>query len=99
MIFYAAGRHPIAGIAAAFCGVSGGFSATLFVPSSLDPMLATFTQSAAQILDPAHVVNPLNNWVFTTASSFLIIAIGWFVTDRIVEPRLQRIRVDGDTAT
>ncbi|MCW4455636.1 AbgT family transporter [Flavobacterium sp. MXW15] len=97
VIFYAAGRHPIAGIAAAFCGVSGGFSATLFVPSSLDPMLATFTQSAAQILDPALVVNPLNNWLFTTASSFLVIAIGWFVTDRIVEPRLARMAVDGDT--
>lgn len=98
VIFYAAGRHPLAGIAAAFCGVSGGFSATLFVPSSLDPLLAGFTQEAGRILDPALVVNPLNNWVFTTASSFLIIAIGWFVTDRIVEPRLQRTAVDGDPA-
>ena len=99
VIFYAAGRHPLAGIAAAFCGVSGGFSATLFVPSSLDPMLATFTQSAAHILDPALVVNPLNNWVFTTVSSFLVIGIAWFVTDCIVEPRLQRMKVDGDTAS
>ena len=98
VIFYAAGRHPIAGIAAAFCGVSGGFSATLLVPSSLDPMLATFTQSAAQILDPAVIVNPLNNWIFTTVSSVLIIAIGWFVTDRIVEPRLQSMALDGNTA-
>src|SRR5690606_11864260 len=56
VIFYAAGRHPLAGIAAAFCGVSGGFSATLFVPSSLDPMLAGFTQGAAHILDPSVVV-------------------------------------------
>ena len=98
VIFYAAGRHPLAGIAAAFCGVSGGFSATLFVPSSLDPLLAGFTQEAARILDPALVVNPLNNWVFTTVSAFLVIAIGWFVTDRIVEPRLQRMQVDGDTS-
>ncbi|ATD68596.1 aminobenzoyl-glutamate transporter [Luteimonas chenhongjianii] len=98
VIFYAAGRHPLAGIAAAFCGVSGGFSATLLVPSSLDPLLASFTQEAAQILDPALIVNPLNNWIFTSASSLLIIAIGWFVTDRIVEPRLQRTPVDGDPA-
>ncbi len=97
VIFYAAGRHPLAGIAAAFCGVSGGFSATLFVPSSLDPLLASFTQEAGRILDPALVVNPLNNWIFTTTSSFLIIAIGWFVTDRIIEPRLARTAVDGDT--
>ncbi|MCR6663351.1 MAG: AbgT family transporter [Luteimonas sp.] len=98
VIFYAAGRHPLAGIAAAFCGVSGGFSATLIVPSSLDPLLASFTQTAGQILDPALTVNPLNNWIFTTASSALIIAIGWFVTEKIIEPRLQKTVVDGDTA-
>jgi len=98
VIFYAAGRHPLAGIAAAFCGVSGGFSATLLVPSSLDPLLAGFTQEAGRILDPALVINPLNNWIFTTASSALVIAIGWFVTDRIVEPRLARTQVDGDPA-
>lgn len=98
VIFYAAGRHPLAGIAAAFCGVSGGFSATLFVPSSLDPLLASFTQEAGQILNPELTVNPLNNWIFTTASSFLIIAIGWFITDKVVEPRLARTAVDGDTS-
>lgn len=97
VIFYAAGRHPLAGIAAAFCGVSGGFSATMVVPSSLDPLLASFTEAAGRIIDPALVVNPLNNWGFTTASSILIIAIGWFVTERIVEPRLAGTAVDGDT--
>jgi p-aminobenzoyl-glutamate transporter AbgT len=38
VIFHVAGRHPLAGIAAAFAGVSGGFSAN-FIPSSLDPLL------------------------------------------------------------
>ncbi|MEP2447039.1 MAG: AbgT family transporter, partial [Balneola sp.] len=47
VIFYAAGRHPVAGIAAAFAGVSGGFSAN-FIPSGIDPLLQSFTQSAAQ---------------------------------------------------
>lgn len=96
VIFYAAGRHPLAGMAAAFCGVSGGFSATLFIPSSLDPLLAGFTQEAGRILDPALVINPLNNWIFTTASAFLVVAIGWFVTDQIIEPRLRRTQVDAD---
>jgi aminobenzoyl-glutamate transport protein len=95
VIFYAAGRHPLAGIAAAFAGVSGGFSAT-FVPSSLDPLLAGLTQAAAQLLDPARAVNPLSNFYFTTVSSMLIIAIGWFVTDRVIEPRLKAVPVDGD---
>ena len=99
VIFYAAGRHPLAGIAAAFAGVSGGFSANP-LPSALDPLLQGFTQPAAQIIDPAILVNPLCNYFFTAASSILIIALGWFVTDRIVEPRLvKHTRVDKDADT
>jgi aminobenzoyl-glutamate transport protein len=98
VIFYAAGRHPLAGIAAAFAGVSGGFSATMFVPSSLDPLLSGLTQASAQLLDPAVQVNPLNNYVFTTVSSFLVIAVAWFLTDRVIEPRLRGTQVDGDPA-
>ena len=97
VIFYAAGRHPLAGIAAAFAGVSGGFSATLGVPSSLDPLLAGLSQTAAQLVDPSVVVNPLNNFVFTTASSLLIILVGWALTDLVIEPRLKRTAtIDGD---
>lgn len=96
VIFYAAGRHPLAGIAAAFAGVSGGFSATLFIPSSLDPLLAGLTQEAARIINPEIVINPLNNYFFTTASTFLIVAVGWFLTDKVIEPRLKATPVDGD---
>ena len=96
VIFYAAGRHPLAGIAAAFAGVSGGFSAS-FVPVALDPLLAGITQQAAQIIDPAASINPLNNYYFTTVSSIIIIALGWWLTDRVIEPRLNRgTVVDGD---
>ncbi len=96
VIFYSAGRHPLAGIAAAFAGVSGGFSAN-FIPASLDPLLAALTQSGAQIIDPGYVVNPLANWYFTAASTLLLVAVGWFITDRIIEPRLKKSAVvDGD---
>lgn len=95
VIFYAAGRHPLAGIAAAFAGVSGGFSAS-FIPSSIDPLLQGLTQAGAQILDANITINPLNNYFFTTASSILIIGLGWFVTEKIVEPRLQNEEIDGD---
>ncbi len=95
VIFYAAGRHPLAGIAAAFAGVSGGFSAN-FVPSSLDPLLQGLTQAGAQILDPDIVLNPLNNYFFTTASSILIVGLGWYITDKIVEPRIAKTEIDGD---
>ncbi len=95
IIFYAAGRHPLAGIAAAFAGVSGGFSAN-FVPSALDPMLQGISQAGAQILDPNIVLNPLNNYFFTTISSVLIVGFGWYLTDRVVEPRLMVNKLDGD---
>jgi aminobenzoyl-glutamate transport protein len=97
VIFYAAGRHPLAGIAAAFAGVSGGFSAN-FIPSAIDPLLAGLTQAAAQIVAPDRLVNPLANWYFTALSSFLIIIVGWYLTDKVVEPRLRDVVVDGDVA-
>ena len=95
VIFYAAGRHPLAGISAAFAGVSGGFSAN-FIPSGIDPLLQGFTQQAAQILDPDRLVNPLSNLGFTAVSSLLVIGVGWYLTDRVIEPRLQATPVDGD---
>ena len=95
VIFYAAGRHPLAGIAAAFAGVSGGFSAN-FVPSSLDPLLQGLTLEGARLLDPAIEVNTLNNYFFTTASSILIVGLGWYITDKVVEPRVSSVEIDGD---
>ena len=95
IIFYAAGRHPLAGIAAAFAGVSGGFSAN-FLPSALDPMLQGISQAGAQILDNEVILNPLNNYYFTTASSVIITAVGWFLTDKVIEPKLANNPVDGD---
>ena len=95
VIFYAAGRHPLAGIAAAFAGVSGGFSAN-FLPAALDPLLQGLTQGGAQLLDPAIAVNTLNNYFFTASSSFLIIGLGWWITDRIVEPRVADTPIDGN---
>ncbi|WP_444901881.1 AbgT family transporter [Microbulbifer sp. SSSA007] len=95
VIFYAAGRHPLAGIAAAFAGVSGGFSAN-FVPSAIDPLLQGFTQTAAQIVDPEIQVNPLNNWFFTSASCLVVTMLGWWLTDKVIEPRLKNVAIDGD---
>ncbi|MGB1281142.1 MAG: AbgT family transporter, partial [Vibrio cyclitrophicus] len=95
IIFHAAGRHPLAGIAAAFAGVSGGFAAN-FLPSGIDPLLAGFTQEAAQILDPDYIVNPLSNIFFTGLSSLLIVSIGWYVTDKIISPRLAKTAIDED---
>lgn len=86
-IFMAVGRHPIAGMAAAFAGVSGGFSANLFL-GTVDPLLAGLSQEAAHILDPAYDVNPTANYYFMAASTFVIAFAGTIVTTTLVEPRL-----------
>ncbi len=59
-------------------------------------MLQGISQSSAQILDPGITLNPLNNYFFTAYSSFLIVAVGWWVTDKLVEPRLQGTIIDDD---
>ncbi len=87
IIFLAVGRHPIAGMAAAFAGVSGGYSANLLL-GTIDPLLAGLSQEAAQIIDPTYVVNPAANYYFMFVSTFFIAAAGTWVTDKIVEPRL-----------
>ncbi|NMP17071.1 AbgT family transporter [Thalassotalea sp. Y01] len=95
IIFHAAGRHPLAGIAAAFAGVSGGFSAN-FIPSGIDPLLAGFTQTSAQVLDAAYIVNPLANIFFTGLSSIPIVLAGWWVTEKLIEPRLASVKLNDD---
>jgi len=86
-IFQAAGRHPIAGLAAAFAGVSGGYSANLLL-GTIDPLLSGLTQEAARIVNPEAVVNPACNYLFLAASTFLVTVIVSVVTEKIVVPRL-----------
>lgn len=94
--FYAAGRHPLAGVMA-------GFSANMmliagFLPSGIDVVIQGFTQKAAQILDPSRMVNPLCNWAFMAVAGVLTTLAIWCAIDRIVEPRLALNAVDGDPA-
>jgi len=88
MVFRACGRHPLAGLAAAFAGVSGGFSANLVV-GTLDPLLAGITQAAVSIIDPNYNVQVMGNYFFMCASTVLITVLGTIITDFVVEPRLE----------
>ncbi len=90
IMFRASGRHPIAGLAAAFAGVSGGYAANLLI-GSLDPMLAGISQAAASILDPGYTVQVMGNYYFLLASTFLVTVLGTIVTDKVVEPRLRSV--------
>ena len=97
VIYAAAGRHPIAGIAAAFAGVSGGFSANLF-PGQLDALLFGITQSAANTVFPDWQANIAGNWYFIIGMTFVFLPVIWYVTDRIIEPRLGTYRPLGAQA-
>lgn len=87
VIFHSLGRHPVAGMSAAFAGVSGGFSANLLI-GTIDPLLAGLSTEAARILDPDYYVMPTANYYFMFVSTFVIALAGTWVTSAIVEPRL-----------
>ncbi|MEZ5957681.1 MAG: AbgT family transporter [Hyphomonadaceae bacterium] len=98
VLYAAAGRHPIAGITAAFAGVSGGFSANL-LPGQLDALLFGITQAAVEAsgLHPGWVANIAGNWYFIAAMMIVFLPVIWFVTDAIVEPRLKKFSsADGE---
>ncbi|TXD35930.1 AbgT family transporter [Lujinxingia vulgaris] len=87
LLFAGLGRHPIAGLAAAYAGVSGGFSANLLI-TGLDPMLARLTGQAAETLDPTYAVNATANYYFLVVSTLLVTVVCTWVTTKIVEPML-----------
>jgi aminobenzoyl-glutamate transport protein len=86
-LYHALGRHPLLGLAAAFAGVSGGYSANLLI-GSVDVLLAGLSQAAAQIVDPSRQVNATANYYFMFVSTFIVTVVGTWVTERIVAPRL-----------
>jgi aminobenzoyl-glutamate transport protein len=87
LLFAQIGRNPIAGLAAAFAGVSGGFSANIFL-TPLDPLLAGLTQEAARLYDPRYTVPVTANYYFMIASTFMLTFTGAWVSNRVIEPRL-----------
>ena len=90
LIYMSVGRSPLLGIAVSFAGVSAGFSANLFI-TALDPLLAGFTQSAANFIDPTYQVAITGNWWFMIASTVLLTITGWIVTERFVAPSIANI--------
>ena len=92
-LYISVGRSPLLGIAAAFAGVSAGFSANIFI-TALDPLLAGFTQLGAQIIDPNYVVAVTGNWWFMIVSTILLTIVGWYVTEKYVVPATKDIIVE-----
>lgn len=87
IVYASAGRHPLAGLSAAFAAVSGGLAANI-TPNQLDVLLFGFTQEAARIVEPGWTMNPLGNWWYSLTATLVFVPLIWLLTDRVVEPRL-----------
>src|SRR5699024_4521193 len=87
IIFLGFKTHPLAGLSAAFAGVSGGYSANLFIGTN-DPLLSGITTEAARILNADYVVHSTDNSFFMFVSTILIVVIGTIITDKVIEPKL-----------
>lgn len=87
--FMSIGRHPLAGIAAGFAGVSAGFGVNLLVTPT-DGVLTEVTNQAVHIVDPAKSINITSNLYFGIASTLLITVVCALITTRVVEKRLGR---------
>ena len=90
--FMSVGRNPIAGIAAAFAGVSAGFGVN-FLVVPLDGMLAGVTNEAMSLspLDAGGEITVTSNFFFGAASTLLITIIITLLSERYVEPLLGRL--------
>lgn len=88
LIFKAAGRSPLAGIAAAFAGVSGGYSANL-VLGPVDAILAGISTEALHLVSDSEVLASAN-YFFIIVSTLFISVVGAWVNDHWVEPRLRK---------
>lgn len=87
IVFAGAGRHPIAGLAAAFAGVSGGFSANLIIGPT-DALLTGITNAALESANIDYSMSVTGNWYFMIASTVILTIVGTWVTTKIIEPRL-----------
>ncbi len=95
-IYYKSNRHPILGITTAFAGLAGAYTAS-FIPATLDTVLQGFTQKAASFVDPNIEISILCNYFFSFVSTFVVIIVCTYVSDNIIEKRVNaKYKVDLD---
>lgn len=88
IVFLGIGRHPLLGMFTAYAAVAGGLCAN-FIISLPDVLAFSFTQPAAQMIDPNYVGSPMINYYFLIVSCILLALAGTFVTEKIVAPRFE----------
>lgn len=85
--FMSIGRHPLAGLAAAFAGVAGGFGVNFLITPN-DAVLTEITNESIHLVDPARSIDLTANLWFGIGSTIVLTVILGLVTSRIVEKRL-----------
>jgi aminobenzoyl-glutamate transport protein len=90
-------RHPLAGLAAAYAGVSAGFGVNLLI-APFDGILTEITNEAIALVDPTVSIDITANWYFAVVSALFISFVMTFVIDRMVMPRLGPYEATGETA-
>ncbi|MBO5372323.1 MAG: AbgT family transporter [Lachnospiraceae bacterium] len=85
--FWAAGKHPLAGLIAGYAAVNAGFTANVMITAT-DALLYPVTEATAQTIDPSYTTTAANNWYFMIASCIVLTVVGVFVNDKIIAPRL-----------
>ncbi len=85
--FWAAGKHPLAGLIAGYAAVNAGFTANVMITAT-DALLYPVTEATAQTIDPSYTTTAANNWYFMIVSCIVLTAVGVFVNNKIIAPRL-----------
>jgi aminobenzoyl-glutamate transport protein len=85
--FLSVGRHPLAGIAAAFAGVAAVFLVNVII-TPIDGILTGITNDAIHLLNPALSIDLTANFYFSIASSLVLAVVCTVITNHVVEPRL-----------
>ena len=95
ILFMNLGRHPSAGICAAFAGITFGYGANVFV-NGLDNILIAYTQSATKILDQNYIVSLTGNIIFMIFATLLIAYLGMVITEKYIVPKLGKYTIPED---
>ena len=93
ILFMNLGRHPSAGICAAFSGITFGYGANIIV-NRFDSMLTLYSEKASKILDSSYNVNLYGNIIFTAISMILVAYVGMLVTEKFIIPKLGKYYFD-----
>ena len=94
--FLSVGRHPLAGLAAAFAGVGAVFGVNILIVP-IDGILTEITNDAIHLLNPTQSIDLTANFYFAVASSLVLIAVCTVLTEKFVEPRLGKYRGEAPT--